>query len=136
MAEVHGKSAVFQVQDSGGTLRDLSSYLTSDGLSREADTPEVTAKGDNSKNYIAGLFDGSIPIEGNFDVVVDGYLAGILNVARTFEYYPAGTPVGATKPKYSGSVILTSYEVEAPVDDKVGFSGEFQITGDVVRAVA
>lgn len=133
MAEVHGKNAVFKVTDSGSTLRDLSGYINTDGLAREADTPEVTTHGNSSKRYIPGLFDGTISIEGPWDLTLDGYLAGILNLERTFEYYPAGNSTG--KPKYSGSLILTSYEVEAPMDDAVSFSGEFQLTGDVTRAI-
>lgn len=136
MAFSHGSAAVFKVQDSGSSTRDLSAYLQSDGISRSADVAETTVHGLTAKTYIPGLKDGTIPIEGGFDPTVDGYLEGILGMSRAFEYYPAGEPVGVTKPKYTGSCILTSYEVEAPVDDKVSFSGEFQITGAVTRAVA
>lgn len=131
MAATHGKNTVFKVQDSGSTLRDLSAYLTSDGLSREADVPETTTKGSNSKSYIAGLLDGTVSIEGTWDATADGYLAGILNLSRNFEYHPAGT--AATTPKYTGSCILTKYEVSSDVGDVITFSGEFQITGDVTR---
>lgn len=131
MATTHGKSAVFKVQDSGGTLRDLSQYLSKDGLSLEADPPEATTKGSNAKKYAPGLTDGSISVEGPWDTTVDGYLAGILNMERSFEYHPAGT--GAGTPKYSGSVILKSYELEAPADELVTFSAEFQVTGGVTR---
>lgn len=136
MAASHGSRAVFQVQDAGSTLRDLSAFLTEAGLPRSADTAEVTTLGSLSKKYIPGLKDGTIPIGGPFDPVVDGYLSGILGVERNFEYYPAGTPVGATKPKYSGACILTSYEPSSPVDDAATWSAEFQITGDVLRQVA
>lgn len=133
MATSHGKLAVFKVDDSGATLRDLSTYLNKDGISREADTPEATTKGSNSKKYAAGLFDGTIKIEGPWDITADGYLSGILNMERDFEYFPAGE--GSGKVKLSGLVILKSYEIEAPTDDLVSFSGEFQITGDVTRAI-
>ena len=133
MAEVHGKNAVFKVQDAGGTLRDLSAYIKTDGLSREADLPDVTTHGNNSKRYVPGLFDGTVPLEGVWDATLDGYLAGILNVARNWEYHPAGTAAGT--PKYSGSGILQSYEQEASIDDVVTFSGEFQLSGDVTRAL-
>jgi hypothetical protein len=136
MATTHGSKAVFKVQDSGGVLRDLSAYLTSAGLSRSADTAEITTLGSTSKTYIPGLLDGTIPIEGHYDPTVDGYLAGILGMERPFEYYPAGEPASTSKPKYTGSCILTSYEASTPVDDAGSISGEFQVTGAVTRATS
>ncbi len=136
MAFSHGSVAVFKIQDASGTLRDLSSYVTTDGLQRAIDTAETTTHGKTAKEYLPGLQDATVPLEGNFDPTVDGYLDGIRGLVRAWEYYPAGEPVGATNPKYSGSAILTSYEIEGPVDDKSGFSAEFQVTGPVARAVA
>jgi hypothetical protein len=138
MAFSHGSKASFQVQDAGATLRDISAYLTSAGLSRLADMAEVSALGSTSKAYIPGMMDGTIPIEGSFDPTVDGYLAGILGfaTASNFEYYPAGTPVGATKPKYSGACYLASYDITTGTDGAAQISGELQITGTVARAVA
>jgi hypothetical protein len=133
MAFSHGSTAVFKVQDSGGTLRDLSAYLTSTGLPRETDVAETTTLGKTAKTYIPGLEDGSIPIEGPWEPTLDGYLDGIRRMTRNFEYYPAGTAVGAVK--YSGACILTSYEINSEVEDANSFSGEFQITDTVTRAI-
>jgi len=136
MAFNHGSDAVFKVDDSGATLRDLSAYLTSAGVDRSNETADTTTLGSNSRNYIPGLFNGTIPIEGDFDPVADGYLEGILGVLRDFEYYPNGEPASATAPKYSGQAILTSYGVSTGVDDAAKMSGSFQISGDVTRATA
>ena len=132
MPPTHGSKANFKVQDAGAVLRDISSFITTAGLPRSADTAEVTTLGSLSKAYIPGLKDGTIPIEGPIDATVDGYLAGILGMSRPFEYCPQGlTPAGL--PKYTGNAILTSYEPSTPVDDAGTFSGEFQLTGDVTR---
>lgn len=133
MAAVHGSSAYFSVQDSGGTQRDLSTYLSESGLARSADTADVSTGGSTSKKYIAGLKDATIPISGPFDATVDGYLAGILGMTRAFIFRPAGT--GSGLPEYTGSGILTSYEESSPVDGAATLSGEFQVTGDVTRTV-
>lgn len=133
MAAVHGSKAVFTVQDSGGVVRDLSAFLSSSGLQRSADTADVSTGGTTSKKYIPGLLDGTIPIEGPWDATVDGYLNGILGVERNFVYNPAGTGTGLVT--YTGAAILTSYEPDTPVDDAGGFSGEFQVTGTVTRAL-
>ena len=132
MAASHGSKAKFSVTDSVGTVRDLSAFLTSAGLPRSADTAEISTLGMGSKAYIPGLKDGTIPIEGPFDPVVDGYMSGILGfAARAFTYDPQGTATGT--PHYAGSCICTSYEASTPVDDAGTFTGEFQITGDVTR---
>ena len=109
---------------------DVTAFPTSAGLPRSADTAEVTTLGSPSKAYIPGLKDGTIPIEGPVDVTIDGYLSGILAMIRPFEYNPQGTTTGL--PSNTGNCILTSYEPSSPVDDASTFSGEFQLTGDVI----
>jgi hypothetical protein len=134
----HGSKALFSVADSIPTLRDISVYLTSTGLARAADMAETSTLGTTSKQYIPGMLDGTIPLEGPFDPTVDGYLFSILGaaVASAFEYYPAGSPVGPTKPKYTGTCFLASYEVTTGTDGPATFSGELQLSGTVSRAIA
>lgn len=135
MAAVHGSKANLKVGDSGAVLRDLSPYLTSAGLPRSADSAEVTTLGSTNKAYIPGLKDGTIPLEGPFDVTADGWLDGILGLsARSFEYCPQGAGVAST-PKYAGTCILTTYEVTTDVGDAGTFSAELQITGVVTRTI-
>ena len=131
MAFGHGSSAYLGVDDSGDTLRDLSAYLTSTGLPRSADVAEVSTMGVSSKQYVGGLKDGTIPLEGPWDPTVDSYLEGILGLIKDFEYGPQGNT--AAQVKYSGTAILTSYEVATGVDDAGTWSAEMQITGDVTR---
>lgn len=132
----HGKDATFKIQDSGGVLRTITSFLSSAGLQRAADLAETSTLGSTHKSFVGGLIDAKIPIEGLFDPVVDGYLAGILQMSRQFEYFPAGEPVGATKPRYTGAAILTSYEVTTSVDGPASISGELQVDGAITRTVA
>lgn len=135
MAFVHGKSAVFKLDDSTGTLRDLSTYVNDIGFPRSIETAETTtfqASG-SAKTFITGLTDASISISGFFDSTSDGYLAGVLGQAATlsFEYGPAGSTAGNIK--YTGECIMTSYEVSASVGDSVQASADFQVTGPVTR---
>ena len=138
MAFTHGSKAIFKLTDAGAVLRDISVYLTSTGLSRMADVAEVSTLGTTAKQYVVGLTDGTIPLEGPFDPTVDGYMSGLLGfeTAVAYEFYPAGTPVGPTKPKYSGVCYLGSYDIETGVDDAGTWSGELQLNGTVTRAVA
>ena len=135
MPFVHGKSAVFKLDDSGGTLRDLSAYLDDLGFPRDIETAETTTFGvaGSAKTYIVGLSDATISISGKFDATADGYLAGVLGQSATlsFEYGPAGSTGGLVK--YSGECIMTSYEVSASVGDVVTASADFQVTGQITR---
>lgn len=136
MTFVAGKVSVFKVQDAGGTLRDLSAYFNKGDLDRMADMLETTVFGLNSKTYVSGLFDGSIPLEGFYDSTVtsgvDVVLSGILGGAtRTFELGPEGGSAG--KIKYTGSCLLKSYKISSAVAEIVSISAELQLTGDVTR---
>jgi len=129
----HGKSAVFKIDDSGGTLRDISNTLNSVSFPREAEVLETTSFGSSDRSYVVGFKNQTIGIEGSFDATVDGYLAGILGqeASVSFEYGPEGST--ATYTKYTGEALLTSYESSAGVGDIVSYSAEFQITGAVTR---
>ena len=130
----HGKSAAFKIDDSGGTLRDISNVLTDVAVSRTADVAEVSAFSNSSKAFVAGLKDASITISGSFDATVDGYLKAILGVEGYFEFYPIGTTGG--NPKASGKAIMTSYDRTPDVGGAVSFSAAFQVSGDVTEGTA
>jgi len=128
----HGKDAAVYITDSGGTERNLTDVSTSVGLPVEVETAEVTTFNDDDKVYVTGLRDRTISLEGKWDATVDGYLSGLLGgTARAWKVFPAGSASG--RPYYSGSAILTSYEVTSEIGDAIGFSAEFQNSGAVTR---
>ena len=134
MAFVHGKSTVFKLDDSGGTLRDLSSYLMEVSFPETIETADVTAFGTTgAKSYIVGLKDATISLTGKWDSTLDGYIAGVLgqSASLSFEYGPAGSTAGLVK--YSGECYVTSYNIGSPVGDAVSASVELQVTGAVTR---
>ena len=130
----HGKSAAFKIDDSGGTLRDISNVLTDVAVSRTADVAEVSAFSNSSKAYVAGLKDATITISGSFDATVDGYLKGILGAEGSFEFFPIGTTGG--NPKALGECIMTSYDRTPDVGGAVSFTASFQVSGDVTETTA
>ena len=129
----HGKSTVFKVDNSGGTLTDISNTLTDVSFPQTIETAETTSFGSSAKTYIVGLTDSTISASGNWDATVDAHLAGIAGQSATvsFEYGPEGSTAGYVK--YSGEAILTSYEKSGAVGDVVTYSAEFQVTGAVTR---
>lgn len=133
MPFVHGKSTDFRIDNSGGTLTDISAYCDSVDFPQTVETAETTTFGDSSKDYIVGLKDSTISIGGKWDSVLDGVLAPILGQTATvsFQYGPAGSTVSNVK--YTGECFCTSYQVTGAVGDVVTFSAEFQVTGAVTR---
>lgn len=131
----HGKSTSFKVDNSGGSLTDISTTLTDVSFPQSVETAETTSFGSSAKSYIVGLSDSSLSVSGNFDATVDAHLAAITGQAATvsFEYGPEGTTAGQVK--YTGEAILTSYEKSGAVGDVVTYSAEFQVTGAVTRGV-
>ena len=133
MAFVHGKDSVFKLDNSGGTLTDISSYVNSVDFPETADVAETSTLGSSAKSYIVGLKDATLSIAGLWDSTVDGILGAVVGQSATlsFEYSPEGTGSGAIK--YTGECILTSYSQSSPVGDVVSYSADFQVSGAVTR---
>jgi hypothetical protein len=129
----HGKSTVFKVDNSGGSLTDISNTLTDVGFPQTVDTAETSTFGSSAKSYVVGLTDSSLSISGNFDATVDAHLAGILgqSASVSFEYGPEGSTAGYVK--YTGEALMTSYEKSGAIGDVVTYSAEFQVTGAITR---
>jgi hypothetical protein len=129
----HGKTASFKVDNSGGTLTDISDTLNSVTFPREIETLETTSFGSSNRSYVVGFTDATVSIEGSFDATVDAHLAGILgqDASVSFEYGPEGTTSGRVR--YTGEALMTSYETSAGIGDIVSYSAEFQVTGAITR---
>ena len=128
---VHGKSTDFELDDTGGTSRSLSTVLTSVDFPEVIETAETTAFGATSKSYIVGLRDATISVSGLWDATVDGYIIGTEPATRSFIFGPAGST--SSNVKYTGECILTNYAISNPVGDVVTFSLDLQVTGNVTR---
>ena len=129
---VHGKSTNFQLDDTSGSIRDISNTVTSVDFPETLDTAETTAFGSSAKSYIVGLTDATISVSGIWDATVDGYIAGGAEPAsRSFVFGPAGSTVSNIK--YSGEAIVTSYSISNPVGDVVTYSLDLQVTGAITR---
>ena len=137
MTQYHGKSTVFKMDDTGGTLRDISAYCDEVSIKRENSTAETTTFGDSARDYLGGLMDATISVSGKWDDAattgVDVVVGADLNAVatRSIEYGPSGTTTGRIK--YTAEVIITSFEITGNFDDVVTFSMELQTTGGITR---
>lgn len=131
MAFRHGRTAHITIQDSGGVARVISVYADTSGIKRMIETAEVTVYADNQKKYIVGLTDATFSMGGPWDLLLDGYLTGIIQYdpSRNIVYGPESNTTGRVR--YTFATIMTAYDVSSPVGDRVAWTGEFQVTGAI-----
>jgi hypothetical protein len=136
MTFVHGKDAVFSLDDGGGVLRNVKIYLnTVTGLPGARGLSETTAFGDQGVRNIPGLANNTFSIAGHFDSTATTGIATVLNSLRaatataTFEYGPEGST--ASDIKYTGECWMTELTVDASVSDRVPIAATFQVDGVV-----
>jgi hypothetical protein len=119
---------------------DLSDHIASVELSQTFDEVETTAFTDGGRTRVAGLEDSSITLSFHQDFAaasVDATINPLVGGTAAFEVYPAGTTIGATNPKYSGTVLITEW---SPVNGGVGDLSTADVTwpvsGQITRATA
>lgn len=132
MSRAHGKDAYFAIDDSGGSLRNISAHVDSvSGLPSARALSDVTAFTDTGERFIPGLQGATFTVSGHFDNTATTGSATVLNGLRTttatssFEYGPDSNTSGRTK--YSGECWMESLTVDATVKDKVPFSASFRM---------
>jgi hypothetical protein len=128
MAAVHGSNAYVSID-----ADDVSVYLDSATLDKMVETAEVTAFGDDDKEYIPGLRDSTISGGGHWDATGDGFVADWDDGAVVEVIVgPAGSASGMVS--YTFNAILTSYNIDMPVGGRVGFSISLQRSGATSRS--
>jgi len=138
MSKFTSKVSKFLLDDTGGTQRDLSSYLTElSGLPGERELLQQTAIGAGGRERDPGLENGIFRIAGFFDNTATSGPDAVLGPLRThtsavdFEYGPAGSTGGYVK--YSGTCWCRRYELTSIPGNLVGFVAEFEVHGQVTR---
>ena len=139
MAFFDSKVSKFLLDDTGGTQRDLSAYLTEvRGLPGQRALNEVTALGDSGARFIPGLEDVTVRLGGLFDDTATSGLDAVLGPLRThtsavdFEYGPEGSSTGDVK--YSGTCWVVSYDLRSRVGNLVEWAATLQVENTVSRA--
>ena len=138
MAFIDGRGSRFRIADTGGTMRDLSAYITEvRGLPGERALNDVTALGDAGARFkpgadvvafsLTGLFDDA-PVSG-----ADAVLGGLRShdAPVPFEYAPAGTAPG--KVRYAGNCWVKSYELRSRAGEPVSWKATLQVEGSIDR---
>ena len=140
MAFFDSKVSKFLIDDTGGTQRDLSAYITDiRGLPGTRALNEMTALGDDGAKFIPGLEDAAFTLSGLFDNTATSGPDAVLGPLRKhtsavgFEYGPEGSVAGSVK--YSGTCWIVSYELRSRVWNLVEWSAALQVEDVVSRGV-
>lgn len=128
MALVHSKDTYVSL----GSI-DLSGYVSSSELSREADVHDVTTYGKDGHTYKGGLLNGTVKMEGFYDSSTStgprAVIRPLLGTTATFVRRPEGTGVGL--PQDSCSVVVKTFVESSPVADMVKWTCDLQISDSV-----
>ncbi len=134
----HGSKAILKLYDGVPglmTLRDVSTYTNNTGLTGPIDTSEVTTLGSFAKRYVSGLMDHTFPLEGPWNENSDEWIFALVSASgyTEFQYCPAGSVTGY--PMFSGSAMVTSYEITTDVGDAAKMTAAFQVSGSTLRTI-
>jgi len=118
----------------------LSDHATAATLEISYDDVDTTAFGDSVRTRIAGLGDATVNISWNQDYgssEIDATFNGIVGTVVAFELTPTSGSVSATNPKYTGSVLVSSY---TPIAAEIGalstITTSWPVTGAITRATS
>lgn len=137
---MHGKNAIFKIDDSSGTLRDISAHVHNvSGLPGSRNLGDVTAFGDGGERSLPGLASGAVTVTGWLDTTATTGSYVVLNGLRTtsatasFEYSPGGSVTGM--PKTIGECWLESLNFDAEVTGPVPFTASLKLDGVTTDSV-
>jgi len=138
MAFFDSEKSVFQIDDTGSTLRNLSAYINDfGGLPGPRQLSEITALGDGGTKWHPSLENVQISLAGTYDDTASSGPDEVLGALRThsrandFDYGPEGSSASSTK--YSGTCWVSTYEIQSRVGDAVRWSATLQVEGEVTR---
>lgn len=131
MARIHGRNGrVYLALTSGGTAEPLQFQATWT-ISFATDKADVTALGDATKVYVAGLPDASGDFGGWYDdATVQTYTAAADGIARKFYLYPNQT---GTPGQYFWGTILPDFAIDAGVGDAVSVKASWNAATPILK---
>ena len=89
MARLHGRNGILYAAIASGAAASPVAYLSDWTVNFTVDKVEVTAMGDKTKTYVAGLPDAQGDFSGWYDdATSQTYIAATDGVARNFYLYP------------------------------------------------
>lgn len=131
MANKTYKDVAFKIDNAGGTLTDISSFVNQVNLQRALNLLEDTSLADANKSVLAGLAGTTVSINGFINTTTEGIFGPLVNAAtsvtKTAEFR------AYTGRYYNGEVLLSNVQISGSVDNLQTFSADAQFDGAVNR---
>lgn len=120
---------------------DRSAFIKQVALNVETAEQDVTDFADAGWTVpISGLKSGSLALTFNQDVAtsqIDSIMWPLLGTTVSFEVRATNASVGASNPKYTGSILVTSWNpITGSVGDVAEVSVTYPVSGAVTRATS
>jgi len=133
MAVIHGKDMQHMV-----VARDVSADTKQVDISVDIDTADVTAAGDDSKEFLEGVYgwsmDGSYNWNGGSGQNDATIFGTITSGSQNVQLLPGGgTNASGNNPMYRGNAIIKSYKISCPHDGAVSCTASYQGNGAINR---
>lgn len=134
MSKITGLGDSFQLDDSGGTLRDISSTVDSVQVGTSQGLIEVTGLDKFAAERITSLGDGSFQISGPFDAATNKAhdVFTPISAVRTATYDIGGTTTG--NPRLSMEVVIANYNISRDSGGKLTWTATLNLANGTVPA--
>lgn len=131
----HGRDGNFQLDSSGGSLVDLSPYITNVSGDRSIDMADVTHIGDQDKYSIPGTKGMTLSISALMEPVLVAHVGGIAGLLATqsFSWSPMGVTTGL--PLFTGEGRVTRYSPAGGIGGAAGFNFDLMLDGALTLGV-
>ena len=141
MADKTYKDLRFRLDNSTGTITNITGFTNQASMQRSINLLEDTALNDANKSVLTGLAGTTLSINGFINTTTDALfgpmIATATSVTRTFEYRTHATnSTGTVGRFYNGEVLLSNIQYSGSVDSLQTFSVDMTVDGAVNRTTA
>ena len=134
MAKVSGLGDYLAVDDSGGSLRDISNDTTSVTLNIPQDLLDITGIDKSARERLIGLGDGTVSITGVFNAAAGASHAVFSNRSgtRTLTYAVGGNT--SSNPVLTMEMLVGSYDLSRGTDGSLTWTANLSLQSGSVPA--
>ncbi len=133
---VHGASGFFSLDNSGGSVQDLTAHVKSIDFNLDQAIHDITTFGQSSHVKTVGLKDGKFSVTFLASSTIFAHLNALWNAQTpatsttwSFVYGPRGNTAGYEK--FPGEALLASYPISTTVDDIEVVTAQFEVSAGV-----
>jgi len=132
MAKVSGLGDYLAVDNSGGSVVDISNDVTSITLNIGQDLIDITGVDKSARERLISLGDGTISLTGVFNQTGADTVFSTLSGTRTVTYALGGNTSG--KPVMAMEMLISAYDLSRGTDGSMGWTANLSLQSGTVPA--